>query len=73
MQCPDPTPLTGHMEGEWTASRTDLSRRRPNVKAEDIAKLSDDDIGRYFAGSFGPGKRRDTIALLRWLASKQAA
>lgn len=43
------------------------------MKAEDIAKLSDDDIGRYFAGSFGPGKRRDAIALLRWLASKQAA
>lgn len=39
------------------------------MKAEDIAKLSDDDIGRYFAGSFGPGKRRDAIALLRFLAS----
>jgi len=42
------------------------------LKAEDIARLSDDDIGRYFAGSFGPGKRHDAIALLRWLASKQS-
>jgi hypothetical protein len=41
------------------------------LKAEDIAKLSDDDIGRYFAGSFGPGKRRDAIALLRFLASRR--
>lgn len=39
------------------------------MKAEDIAKLSDDDIGRYFAGSFGPAKRRDAIALIRFLAS----
>ncbi len=39
------------------------------MKAEDVAKPSDDDIGRYFAGSFGPAKRRDAIALLRFLAS----
>ena len=39
------------------------------MKAEDIAKLSDDDIGRYFAGSFGPSKRREALALLRFLAS----
>ena len=39
------------------------------MKAEDVAKLSDDDIGRYFAGSFGAAKRREATALLRFLAS----
>jgi hypothetical protein len=41
------------------------------LKAEDIAKLSDVDIGRYFAGSFGAAKRREATALLRFLASRR--
>ena len=70
MQCPDPALDRASGEGEWAASRTNpRSRGRPNLKAEDIAKLSDVDIGRYFTGSFGAAKRREATALLRFLAS----
>lgn len=39
------------------------------LKAEDIAKLSDQEIGMYFSGSFGPRKFHDAVALIRFLAS----
>lgn len=40
------------------------------MKAEEIAKLSDDDIARHFSGAFGSHKLHDALALIRFLASK---
>ena len=39
------------------------------MKAEDIAKLTDQEIGMYFSGAFGPRKFIDAVALIRFLAS----
>jgi len=33
-----------------------------------IKTMTDEDIGRYFAGSFGPDRMREAIALMRRLA-----
>ena len=38
------------------------------MKLEDFLTLSDDDIGRIFAGSFGAPKRREAVELIRELA-----
>jgi len=38
------------------------------LRLDDFLTLSDDDIGRIFAGSFGAPKRREAVELIRELA-----